>query len=125
MSATAEQIYETSLAYLYEYKNKDKELRDFFLLFLNVTLQECLEVQNSILIFNEKNPLAAAPLITDIAQEVPYDDCLTRVAIPYNIAALYFQGDNKAKKAAEYRARYIAALQEYTKAISTDIEDIY
>ena len=86
-------------------------------------MQECKGVQNSILLFNELPPIASAPYITDFAEEVPYDDDLTRVAIPYNITSLFFKGDNKAGKSAEYRAMYIAALEEYSKAVFTPIEN--
>lgn len=125
MSITAQNIYEAALAPLYEYKDKDKDYKAFFLHFLNVTLQECKNVQNSILLFNDQPPLDSAPIITRFDEVVPYDDDLTRVAIPYNITSLFFKGDNKDGKAAEYRAMYISALGEYTKAISSDIEDIY
>lgn len=122
---TAQDIYEQSLAPLYEQKGKDKDYANFFLPFLNATLQETLPHQNNLLLAQGKEKLAVAPIIKSMDEIVEYEEVLTRGAIPLNISAMYFADDNNNSAAQDYRARYINAISEATVAIESAIEDIY
>ena len=109
---TAQEIYIAALANLFEYPEKDVDFKAFFPDFLNLLLQEALPTENAIRTAKGQEILAAAPIIADMQDAVPYDDMITRVAFPYGVASLYFRDDMDNFNAQDYRARYINALRD-------------
>ena len=93
--------------------------------FLNLLLQECLEVENSIRIAEGLEPLEAAQKITGLNEEIIYHDAITRVALPYGVAAQFFQEAMDNFQSENYRAKYIAAINEARKLVFVDIVDMY
>jgi hypothetical protein len=95
--------------------------------FLNTTLRDCLSVQNSILVSRGDEPYSYAPIFTDddFGEIVPYEEALTRTAIPYAIASYYFQDENNPQMVYEYRARYVNTANEAAKACLSTVEDVY
>ncbi|MDR1574098.1 MAG: hypothetical protein LBS24_07290 [Clostridiales Family XIII bacterium] len=124
---TAQTVYELSLSFLYEYRDRDKDYKKTFMGFLNATLQECLSIQNSILVSRGEAPYIYAPFFTDddYTEVVPYEEALTRTAIPYAIASYYFQDENNPQMVYEYRARFVNAANEAAKAVFSDVKDVY
>ena len=88
---TAQQIYEMASSFLYEADGDDAESKDFSIGFLNVLLQEALETENSIRRFKETTELTEAPYLTALTDTINYDGAITRGALPYGLAAFYFQ----------------------------------
>jgi len=122
---TGQDIYEYASAFLYERDGDDSDSKHFAVKFLNILLQECLEVENSIRKFNGDDLLETAPRLTSLAQTIDYDDSITVTALPYGLAAFYFQEATDNYQAENYRAKYLAALQSAAKYTFTDIEDVY
>jgi hypothetical protein len=124
---TAQMIYELALSFLYEYRDRDKDYKKTFVGFLNTTLEDCLNVQNSILVSRGEAPYSCAPMFTedDFGEIVPYEEALTRTAIPYAIASYYFQDENNPQMVYEYRARYVNAANEAAKVCLSAVEDVY
>jgi hypothetical protein len=124
---TAEMIYELALSFLYEYRDRDKDYKKTFIGFLNATLEECLNIQNSLLLASGRPPYAFAPIFTDsdYGELVPYEEALTRTAIPYAIASYYFQDENNPQMVYEYRARFVNTANEAAKVILSAVEDVY
>ena len=108
-------IYIMASAFLYEQDGEDTESKRFALPFLNILLQEALPTENSIRKFKGREILKAAPLITALTAEIPYDDEITRVALPYGLAAQYYQEAPDNFQAENYRSKYLAALQDAAK----------
>lgn len=108
----AQDIYVMASAFLYEREGEDADNRHFALPFLNLLLQEALPTENSIRAFEGRPLLAQAPFLTALGEEVPYADGLTRAALPYGLAAQFFQEAMDNAQAENYRGKYIAALDE-------------
>ena len=109
---TAKEIYEAALSNLFEYPDKDADFKAFFPDFLNLLMQEALPTENAVREARGEELLVSAPVVTDLTEEGPYDDMITRVAFPYGVAALYLRDDMDNFNAQDYRARYIGALQD-------------
>ena len=122
---TGQEIYETASAFLYEADNEAAERKRYSVPFLNLLLQECLETENSIRISEGLEPLETAQKITSLDDNIIYADSITRVALPYGVAAQFFQEAMDNFQAENYRAKYIAALSEARKLVFVDIVDVY
>lgn len=122
---TGQEIYETASAFLYEADNEDAESKRYSVPFLNLLLQECLETENSIRISEGLEPLEAAQKITSLDENIIYADSITRVALPYGVAAQFFQEAMDNFQAENYRAKYIAALNEARRLVFVDVVDVY
>ena len=122
---TADDVYTAALAYVYEYREKDKDYSKFFLNFLNALLCEALPYENSIREAAGRAPLAAAPLVKEKGEVLPYDERIVRVALPYGVASYYFQDEGDTYRSAEYRNRYIEALEMLNCAVVTEMELVY
>ncbi len=77
-------------------------------------MQEALPYENMIRRKSGKVARALAPRITSeqMSEEVDFSEELCRVALPYGVAAYYWQDEGDSYRAADYRQRFIIALGE-------------
>lgn len=122
---TAQQIFELASSFLYERDGDDADSKHFSLGFLNVLLQEALSVENSIRKHNGQDVLTSAPLLSALSETVPYADAITRVAFPYGLAANFYAEAMNTFQAENYRAKYVAALNEARKYTLDTIVNVY
>jgi hypothetical protein len=122
---TAQQIYESAVAFLYEQPDEDEENKSYFLPFLNICLQEALPYENSIREAEDRELLASAPLISGMTETVPYSDSIARAALPYGVAARYFKENMDAGEALYMRTMFVAALEKAKKLNKETVEDVY
>lgn len=122
---TGQEIYEAASAFLYEADGEDAESKRYSVPFLNLLLQECLEVENSIRISKGLEPLETAQKIETLSDEIIYSDSITRVALPYGVAAQFFQEAMDNFQPENYRAKYIAALNEARRLVFVDVVNVY
>jgi len=122
---TGQDIYEYASAFLYERDGDDLDSKEFAVKFINILLQESLEVENSIRKFKGEEVLESAPRITSLTQTIDYDDSITIAALPYGLASFYFQEGTDNYQAENYRAKFLAALQSAAKFNFVDTEDAY
>lgn len=122
---TAQQIYETASAFLYEVSGEDADSKAFAIPFLNILLQEALDTENSIRAFKGQTKLVSAPYITSLDEDIDYDDSITRTALPYGVASFYFQEAMNNYQSENYRGKYISALRDATKYSVGTITDVY
>lgn len=122
---TAKDIYALACSFLYEKPGQDAVGQGFYLGFLNLLLAEALPAENSIRLRNGLEPLPAAPMLLAEADRVDYDDAIARVALPYGLASWFFQDIADNVQAENYRAKYIGALRDASKARFVPIEDAY
>lgn len=127
MAKTAAQIFKMASALIYENVTDDAESKAFTLDFLNIHLQECLDVENSIRRADGETELTEAPFLTaaDLSESIDYHDALTRVALPYACAAHYYAEAMNPAKADEFNAKYEGAKSKAAKLIEEDITDAY
>ena len=121
---TAGDIYRQALAYLYDVEGRDPDFQQFFPAFLNALLLEALPCQNSRRRAAGLAPIEA-PQVSGPEEELPYDDELCRLALPYGLAAYYFSDEGEGGTAANYRARFVSALDDLSKAAACEMADAY
>ena len=122
---TGQEIYETASAFLYEADGEDAESKKYSVPLLNLLLQECLETENSIRRHEGRALLAAAQKIETLDETITYADAITRVALPYGVAAQFFQEAMDNFQAENYRAKYVSALNDARKLSFEPIVDVY
>lgn len=122
---TGSDIYKLASSFLYERDDEDKDSKEFAVGFINILLQEALPYENSMRRHNEKIELANAQIIQKLEDAIDYDDSITRTALPYGLAAWYFQESMNNFQAENYRAKYIGALNDAKKFTLGSIEDVY
>lgn len=125
MQITAQEIYEAALAYVYEYRDKDRDYKSFFLPFLNALLAECLIYENAEREAAGAETLERAPVISGMDEQVNYCENITRIALPYGIASLYFQDEGDTYKMERYRNMYIEALEMHRRCVAVAMEDVW
>lgn len=122
---TGQDIYEMASAYLYERDNEDPDSKHFALKFLNVLLEDALPVENSIRRYMADAELDSAPLLATLTETVPYHDSITRNALPYGIAAFFFEEAPDNYRGNLYRGLYERGLAKASKYNFEPIADAY
>ena len=120
---TGNDIFRAALAIMSE-SPEESDLGDYALQWLNLLLQECLTAENAWREQHERELLEAAPLLAVLSEEVPYCDKLTRVALPYGLAANLWTDDDNDYRANKWMTLYRDAVSE-AGTVSTVITDIY
>lgn len=105
---TANELFYAAMALFYE--NNSEVHQDYVKGLINVLLAECFDVNNRLRRRAGKEELTRIPRIGDMMDEIPYEEMLVRLALPYGLAAKLFfeEGDNP-------RLTYF--LQEYAQRV--------
>ncbi len=122
---TALQIFELASALIYETTGDDADSAKFSIMFLNIHLQECLKVENSIRRANEDTELTEAPWITTLNDNVDYSADLTRIALPYIMASHFYTEAINLAMAQYFKDEYDRARSEAAVYKEEDITDAY
>lgn len=122
---TAQEIYRLASALIFERTGADEDFEHFFLPFINILLPECLDTENSIRLYEGRETMKEAPFVVRMDEDIPFSSVICRTALPYGIVSHYYQDDMDNYKADLYRARYISALTDASKAVPMSIIDIY
>lgn len=122
---TGHDIYKMASAFLYERDGEDEESKEFSVSFLNTLLVECLPYENSIRRSEGTAELKSAPLLTSLDENIDFDNAITRIALPYGLAALYFAENLDNQRGVMYRSQYLAALNDAAKLTVDTVQDVY
>lgn len=124
---TAREICCLGLAFLSQTEEESGELMEFSPGWLTVLCAESLDAENSIRRQRGAEELQLPPKVLPetMDKELPFDERICRIALPYGLAAFYYGDDDNDYRAADYRARYINALAEIKKAAFEEIKDVY
>lgn len=123
---TASEVLETAMSFLPDKLRDNPELSDYIVPWLNVLLQECLPVENSLRQFKGLESLTEAQKIQSAGDELIYQDEITRVALPYGVADRVFVDDDNDYRSQDMRGRYVNALKEAAKArVDESVVDVY
>ena len=122
---TGLEIYKAASAYLYERDNEDEESKEFSVPFLNTLLMEALPYENSIRRSKDMTELETAPTIISLNDTIDYHDSITRIALPYGLAALFFAENLDNYRGNLYRAQYLSALGDAVRITPNVVIDVY
>ena len=118
-------IYKKTLALMFEVEGEDKAFEKNFCAILSAVAAESLPYENSIRRAEGREEIKTAPVISDMEDELPMSDEICSVALPFGVAAYFYQDDGENYNSSIYRERFINALYEAKKCFFTDIDDIY
>lgn len=108
---TVRDIYILGAALIGDRENDDKDEKFFTPHYMNILLQEALDVENTLRDRDGQEQLTAAPIVTDMADEVPYHDVLCRAAFPYGLVWLFHQEEENHGLASQYRNMFVEAVE--------------
>lgn len=120
---TGQQVYEIALSLVPELKSDVPDLNTYVVGWLNLCIAESVNAENSLLAFEGKEPLAEIPSVASVADQVPLHDVIVRTALPYGIAEYAFRDDDNESTAVSMRMRFVAALNDLSKVIPSEISD--
>lgn len=112
---TAQRIWDIACSFLTETAESNIDLAIYAPKWINMCVAEAFQYENFIRKFNDEAALVAIPDITALTDNVPYCDEICRVALPYGVAHYLYQDDDNDYRAQDYRARFVAALNESQK----------
>ncbi len=118
-------IYKRTLALMFESEGEDKAFRDNFCSILSAVAAESLPYENSIRRAEGREEIKTAPVILDMEDELPMSDEICSVALPFGVAAYFYQDDGENYNSSIYRERFVNALYEAKKCFFADINDVY
>ena len=119
------EIYETALSFLFEAPNEDRAFKQNTPKLLNVLMAEALPYENTIRANNGENELLTSPTVKTLEDDVPFSNSVCRVALPYGLCSYFCSDDGDSYKSQDFRLRFVDALNELSKVVTTDITDEY
>ena len=118
-------IYKRTLALMFEGEGEDKSFKNNFCAILSAVVAESLPYENSIRRAEGREEMKTAPVVSDMEDELPLSDEICAVALPFGVAAYFYQDDGENYNSSIYRERFVNALYEAKKCIFTGITDVY
>ena len=118
-------VYKRTLALMFEGEGETRASHDNFCNILSAVAAESLPYENSIRRSEGREEIKTAPVITDMEDELPMSDEICSVALPFGVAAYFYQDDGENYNSSMYRERFVNALYEAKKVFFTDINDVY
>lgn len=119
---TVKDIYENALALNLARTDEDTELEFFAVKLFNILLAETREYNNCLRIKKKKQPLATAPVVNSVAEEMPYEDELY-APLSYGLASKLLAAQEETTLAALYNNQYVTLLEMATPYVEvTDVQ---
>lgn len=119
MATTIKRIYTLALAKIIEVPGTDVDFDSYSPTLLDSLLVEALPYENAIRAQRGDEELTSAPEITTIDSTVlDWDDRITRVALPWGLAAaLLFDDENRKAESVMFRNEFVSALEDAAPAV--------
>lgn len=119
MATTIKRIYTLALAKIIEAPGTDVDYDSYSPPLLDSLLVEALPYENAIRAQRGDEELTSVPEITTIDSTVlDWDDRITRVALPWGLAAaLLFDDENRKAESVMFRNEFVSALEDAAPAV--------
>lgn len=119
MATTIKRIYTLALAKIIEAPGTDVDFDSYSPTLLDSLLVEALPYENAIRAQRGDAELTSSPEITTIDSTVlDWDDRITRVALPWGLAAaLLFDDENRKAESVMFRNEFVSALEDAAPAV--------
>lgn len=121
---TARDIYDLACNIMFEESGEDRYFKRSALSLINLLISEAMPYQNS----RERARGEAASEFTACSSfdsEIKLDLPIAYHALPFGLAAYFYQDEEDNFRAQDYRGRFITALCEAAHFCETDICDLY
>nr|DAF12903.1 MAG TPA: hypothetical protein [Caudoviricetes sp.] len=119
MATTIKRIYTLALAKIIEAPGTDVDFDSYSPTLLDSLLVEAMPYENAIRAQRGDAELTSTPEITAIDSTVlDWDDRITRVALPWGLAAaLLFDDENRKAESVMFRNEFVSALEDAAPAV--------
>lgn len=121
---TGQKVYEIACSLLFEKPWMDKFFYNSAVNLINVLIAEAMPYQN-----NRERSTGREETnlfqIESLQDEIPMDDPIVKIALPYGLASYFYQDEEDNFRAQDYRGRFIAALEDAKLCEMIDITDNY
>ena len=119
MATTIKRIYTLALAKIIEAPGTDVDFDSYSPTLLDSLLVEALPDENAIRAQRGDEELTGAPEVTAIdGTALDWDDRITRVALPWGLAAaLLFDDENRKAESVMFRNEFVSALEDAAPAV--------
>lgn len=119
MATTIKRIYTLALAKIIEAPGTDVDYDSYSPTLLDSLLVEAMPYENAIRAQRGDAELTSTPEVTAIDSTVlDWDDRITRVALPWGLAAaLLFDDENRKAESVMFRNEFVSALEDAAPAV--------
>ena len=114
---TVNDVYLQALRYLFEPAGEDADFCREAPGLVSALMYEALPYENSIRAARGEAELESVPEVADMSDEIGMDEGICRIALPFGLAAYYWQDECDDYKAQDYRGRFLDALAFLGKAV--------
>lgn len=121
---TGNDVYKRACAFLFEKPGIDRAFLEHAPDIINVLIAEALPYQNN---RNRARGIDEISLfsINSLDDEIPLDDPIAAIALPFGLAAYFYQDEEDNFRGQDFRGRFIAALEDAKLCEIIDITDEY
>ena len=120
---TVNDIYTHSLSFLSETPEGDDYLENYVVPWVNTLLVESFATEQLIRKRKKLPELPAIPRVYALEDEIPYQDELLILCLPYGLAAQMFIDDDNYYLYQDFRGRFIDSLNEMGKTLEIQIRE--
>lgn len=119
MATTIKRIYTLALAKIIEAPGTDVDFDSYSPTLLDSLLVEAMPYENAIRAQRGDAELTSTPEVTAIdSTALDWDDRITRVALPWGLAAaLLFDDENRKAESVMFRNEFVSALEDAAPAV--------
>ena len=121
---TGQDVFRRACAFLMESPGLDRDFSAHALELINALIAEAIPYQNSRNRALGREPIASAPL-RSLEDSIALDAPICEVALPFGLAAYFFQDEVEPYQAELYRSRFQQALANARMAAELPLEDRY
>lgn len=123
---TANEIYLTALGLLGESSNSAGDYdEEVVVQKLNVMLPEVFPYNENLRQMAGLAPLSSCPMLQSLADDIPFETNIVRMALPYGLASKLAYDDDEAGKASYFNGMMATILQGMTPFVLGSVIDLY
>ncbi len=116
----AKDIFYTAVTLMFGEEADRVDYKPFYINILNILIAENYYANQSLRRMRGKEEMTSIPYITDMEEELEYEDEFTRQILPYGVAGYIYTDDDKSM-GSEYKNKYE---YEKNKILAVKYEDV-
>ncbi|MBQ2898185.1 MAG: hypothetical protein IJE28_00395 [Oscillospiraceae bacterium] len=122
---TVKECYEQAVGFLPENPEENTGMQKYAVSWCNFLLAETFQNENICRKAKKLPQITEIPKVSDMGEEIPYDEEMVRAVFPYGMARWAFRESEDVSGSREYYRLYAVALAEATPVTEEEIEDVY
>lgn len=120
----AKDIFNTAVTLMFGEEADRVDYKPFYINILNILIAENYYANQSLRRMRGKEEMTSIPYITDMEEELEYEDEFTRQILPYGVAGYIYTDDDKSM-GSEYKNKYEYEKNKILAVKYEDVKDVY